>query len=205
MLPTIQWARRVRRGLQAALVVAAGALSVQAQAYTVSLLPAVQTVNMGATVAVQLTVSDLGSLGVGAYDFSLSFNASVLDYVGFTDGLSLGADAFGLDVTEGVGSLVASDVSFVEPLLLAGQQSGRGSLTLFTLFFNAIGAGTSSFGMLSGNLSDVAGTSVEFNFNSASVTVQANTPNPMPVPGTLPLALAGLFAAAVARRRHLLT
>lgn len=199
MLPTIQWARRVRRGLQAALVVAAGALSVQAQAYTVSLLPAVQTVNMGATVAVDVMLSDLGSQGVGSYDFVLGFDSTVLGFDRVEDGFSLGI-ALGLVPTLTGNSLRLIDFSLDDPLWLASQQAG--DLTLFTVYFNAVNVGSSLLNMLTGTLSDVNGGILSFTSNSATVTVQAGTPAPMPEPGTVGLLLAAAVSAALSRRRQ---
>ncbi|NJN36192.1 MAG: hypothetical protein HC794_02970 [Nitrospiraceae bacterium] len=199
MVPTIQWARRVRRGLQAALVVAAGALSVQAQAYTVSLLPAVQTVGVGATVAMDVMLSDLGSQGTGSYDFALGFDNSVLGFDRAEDGLSLGF-AQGLGAVLSGNTVRVSDFSFDDPQQLVSLQAG--TLRLFTLYFNAVGAGSSLVSVMSGNIFDVNGTAVSFGSNAASVIVSPATTNPVPLPGTLPLVLAALAAAAAMKRRQ---
>ncbi len=199
MVPTIQWARRVRRGLQAALVVAAGALSVQAQAYTVSLLPAAQTVGVGATVAMDVMLSDLGSQGAGSYDFVLGFDNSVLGFDRAEDGLSLGI-AWGLGAVLSGNTVEVSDFSLDDPQLLASLQAG--TLRLFTLYFNAVGAGSSLVSVMSGNIFDVNGSAVSFGSNAASVIVSPVTTNPVPLPGTLPLVLAALAAAAAMKRRQ---
>ncbi|KPF60273.1 hypothetical protein D621_02395 [beta proteobacterium AAP51] len=185
--------------MQTALVVAAGAFSVQAQAYTVSLLPAAQTVSTGATVAVDVMLSDLSSQGVGSYDFVLGFDSNVLGFDRVEDGFSLGI-ALGLVPTLTGNSLRLIDFSLDDPLWLASQQAG--DLTLFTVYFNAVNVGSSLLNMLTGTLSDVNGDIVSFTSNSATVTVQAGTPAPMPEPGTVGLLLAAAVSAALARRRQ---
>lgn len=181
------------------LVAASAALAgSQAQAYTVSLTPAAQTVDEGALVAVEVRVSDLGPLGLGSYNFDLGFDAAILGFDRVVDAFGLG-DALGLDVTLNGGSLLVSDFSLDDPLVLLTRQGA--DVTLFTMYFNAIGVGTSALTLNSGILSDVNGDIVSFLTGNATVTVLEQIGGEVPAPGTLALLLAAGFAAAIAWRR----
>lgn len=189
----------VRKCAQGLLIAAAAVLgSTQAQAYTVSLTPAAQTVDQGTVVAVGVSVSDLGPLGLGSYNFDLGFDAAILGFDHVVDAFGLGI-SFGLDFAAGAGSFSVSDFSLEDPLALLVRQAG--DLTLFTLYFNTLAAGTSALNLTAGVLSDVNGDIVSFLTNNATVTVTELTGTPVPVPGTLALLLAAATAAGLARRR----
>ena len=174
------------------LAVSAMLVASQAQAYTVSLTPAAQTVNQGAVVAVGVSVSDLGPLGLGSYNFDLGFDGAIL-------GFDHVVDAFGLDFTSSAGALSVSDFSLEDPLSLLVRQAA--DVTLFTLYFNTVGVGTSALAFGSGILSDVNGDIVSFLSNNASITVLDVVDVPVSAPGTLALLLAAGLAAALTGRR----
>ena len=170
----------------------------QAQAYTVSLTPAAQTVNQGAVVAVGVSVSDLGPLGLGSYNFDLGFDGAILGFDHVVDAFGLGI-AFGLDFTSSAGAFSVSDFSIEDPQSLLVRQAAE--VTLFTLYFNTVGVGTSALAFGSGILSDVNGDIVSFLSNNASITVLDVVDVPVSAPGTLALLLAAGLAAALTRRR----
>jgi hypothetical protein len=191
----------VRKCAQGLLMAAAAVLaSAQAQAYTVSLAPVAQTVETGALVAIDVRVSDLGSTGLGSYSLDLSFDAGILGFDHATDALNLGF-AVGLFVTPAPGTLLLTDVSFDDPALLLTRQGD--TVTLFTLYFNAVGLGTGTLGFNAGSaMADVFGDALTFLTTGATVTVTEHTePGGVPIPGTLPLVLAAAFGAAAVRRR----
>jgi len=190
----------VRRCAQGLLMAAAAMLgSTQAQAYTVSLTPAAQTVEQGAQVAIGVSVSDLGPLGLGSYNFDLGFDAAILGFDHVVDAFGLGI-SFGLDFASAAGSFSVSDFSLEDPLALLVRQAS--DVTLFTLYFNTLAAGTSALNLTAGILSDVNGDIVSFLTNNATVTVtEPPTGTPVSMPGTLALLIAGAVAAGLARRR----
>lgn len=189
----------VRNWARGALVTAASVLAMaQAEAYTVSLTPGTQTVEQGTVVAIGVTVSDLGPLGLGSYNFDLAFDGTILGFDRVVDAFGLGI-SFGLDFTAGAGTFSVSDFSLEDPSALLVRQGA--DLTLFTLYFNTLAAGTSALNLTSGILSDVNGDIVSFLTNNASVTVTEPTGTPVSQPGTLVLLLAAATAAALTRRR----
>jgi hypothetical protein len=182
------------------LATASAALGVsQAQAYTVSLTPAAQTVGLGAQVAVGVSVSDLAGMGIGSYQLDIAFDGAILGFDRVVDAVNLGFSV-GLGFTSGTGLVSVGDTSFDDPLLLLTRQDD--DFLLFTLFFNAIDVGTSALGLTVSALSDVFGTEVAAPLvGNASVTVLDNTGSPASAPGTLVLLLAAAAAAALARRQ----
>lgn len=189
----------VRKWGQGLLLAAVAVLAASsAQAYTVSLTPAAQTVDQGTVVAVGVSVSDLGPLGLGSYNFDLGFDSTILGFDHVVDAFGLGF-SFGLDFVSGTGALSLSDFSLEDPLALLVRQAS--DVTLFTLYFNTVGAGTSALTLGSGTLSDVNGDIVSFLTNNASITVLDVVDVPVSAPGTLALLLAAAAAATLARRR----
>lgn len=191
----------VRKCAQGLLIAAAGLLAfTQAQAYTVSITPADQTVGLGAQVAVGVTVADLGGLGVGNYQFDVAFDGAILGFDRAVDALNLDF-ALGLGFTVGSGVVSLGDTSLADPLLLLARQGD--DVTLFTMFFNTLDVGTSALTLTVAALADAFGIEVAAPLiSNATVTViDGGTGTPVPVPATPALLLAAAFAAALARRR----
>jgi hypothetical protein len=192
----------VRKWGQGLLVAATAMLaSAQAQAYTVSLAPAAQTVTLGAMVAVDVQISGLGATGLGSYSLDLNFDAAILGFDHADDALNLGF-AVGLFATPGVGTVLLTDVSFNDPDALLARQGD--AVTLFTLYFNTLGLGTGELGFSAGGaLSDVFGGAVAFDTAGGSVTVTdgGGTGGEVPSPGTTSLVLAAFLACAAVRRK----
>ncbi len=191
----------VRNWARGALVTAASVLVMsQAEAYTVSLAPAAQTVAQGTMVAIDVVVSDLGT-GLGDYNLNLAFDAGLLAFDRAVDAFSLGSSV-GLFVTQDPGLLLLTDASFDDPELLRTRQ-GNDSLTLFTLYFNTLGVGTAALAFEAGGaLGDVYGNAVQFLTAGGTVTI-TEAGGTVPSPGTLPLVLVAGAAAACAMRRRL--
>jgi hypothetical protein len=189
--------RKWGQGLLLAASVMVGAS--QAQAYTVSLTPAGQTVGLGAQVAVGVSVSDLGGIGVGNYQLDIAFDGAILGFDRAVDALNLGF-ALGLDFVTGAGFVSLGDTSLADPLALLARQAD--DVLLFTLFFNALDVGTSTVNLAVSALGDVFGNEVVAPvIGNASVTVIDNTGTPVSSPGSLVLMLAAAAAAALVRRR----
>lgn len=187
------WAR-------AALVTAASVLAMaQAEAYTVSLTPAAQTVGLGSQVAVGVTVADLGGMGVGNYQFEIAFDGAVLGFDRAVDAFNLDF-ALGLEFSASVGSVLLGDTSLADPFSLLARQGD--DVTLFTLFFNTLDVGTSALTLTVAALADAFGTEVSAPLiNNGTVTVTGGGGgNPVSLPGSLALVLAAALSAAAAGR-----
>jgi hypothetical protein len=172
-----------------------------ASAYTLTITPADQTTTVGSQIGIGITASDFGVAGgLGAYNLDLSFEAGVLGFDRVVDGLGMGTVAFGLDYALNGGVLTLTDTSFDDPATLLASQSA--SFTLFTVYFNAIGEGTSFLSLSGVTLSDALGNAMsEYSLSEGSVTVQGVTA-PVPEPGTLPLIALGGLACLWMQRRH---
>ncbi len=193
--------KRARKWGQGLLVASTLLISAQAQAYTVSVLPADQTVGLGTQVAVAVSASDFGGAGVGSYLLNIGFDSGILGFDRAVDALNLGF-AFGLEFTVSTGFISMADTSLADPdALLTRQDDG---VVLFTLFFNTLSAGTSALDLTVSALSDVFGGAITAPvISGASVTVtDGGTGTPVPAPGTLALLAAAACAAALIPRRR---
>jgi uncharacterized protein (TIGR03382 family) len=195
--PVHRWARTGRRALNAALcglALAAGHGSAGAYALTVS--PFAQTASLGSEVGVALTVADVLPGGLGGYNFDISFDAGILSFGRIVDAQGLGL-AFGLVSVAGAGLLSVADASLESESDLLALQSE--SFTLFTVYFDAVGLGTSALSLDAVAFADAAGNAVSPSAVGGSVTVLPN--NAVPVPGTLSLVLVAALAGQFRRRR----
>jgi len=162
----------------------------QAVAGMISFTPASQTVELGQRIALTIQVSDVLPAGLGAYDFTLRFDPAVLGFASVNDAGNLGM-AIGLAATDVGGGVLLSDFSFELPADLLALQAP--SFDLFTIYFDAIGIGTSA--LLIENLStfDVDGNAMSYAASRASVTVAPPTTR-LPEPASLGLVLLALLA-----------
>lgn len=191
--------------LVALFVITSAAAMQQAQAVPILEFRSVnQTVVQGAQAVVDVYVRDLESELIGAYDLTVVWDANLLalDSVAFDVFLD---SPFSLQSTAaGAGSLNAAEVS----LDLLSNQIGLTEFRLFSLTFDAIGAGTAALWFAPGGLlSDAWGLSLDFLTNGSQLTI-TGPPQGLPEPGTLSLLSAALmlFAfsvmAAGERARH---
>ena len=174
-----------------------------ANAASISIEPASQTTTVGSSLSTTIRISDLsaGSApSLGAFDLNLAFDSAVLSF----SGLSYGS---GLDVL-GLGSIRFSDTS-APGVLNIGEISldaeadlntlQNGAFDLFTVTFQAIGAGTSTLNLQINSLADAAGLDLSASTTNASVSVA-----PVPLPAAAWLLMSGLVGLmGTARRRSL--
>ena len=162
----------------------------------ISFAPSSQTVELGQRFALTVQVSDVLPAGLGAYDFTLRFDPAVLGFAHVDDARNLGM-AIGLAATEVGGGVLVSDFSFELPAdLLALQQP---SFSLFTVYFDAVGVGSSA--LLIENLAtfDADGMALSYAASGALVTV-APPSTRLPEPAALGLVLLALLALACQAR-----
>ena len=191
----------VRRVLARALMGAwlIGAMGA-ASAYDLTVTPATQTTGLGSEISIAVTAADLVPGALGGYSFDLSFEGSVLGFDRVVDGFGMGANSFGLSYALSGNTLSFADTSFDDPATLLSLQGP--SFTLFTVYFDAVGAGTSFLALSGVTLADAFGNGVDFTSYDGSVTVESVV-TPVPEPGTLPLlALGGLALMWVKRRNQ---
>jgi hypothetical protein len=158
--------------------------------------PASQTVGLGQEVALSVQVSDVLPSGLGAYDFTLRFDPTVLGFSRVDDARHLGA-AVGLGATDIGGGVLLSDFSFeLVPDLLALQSP---DFTLFTIYFNALGLGSSTLSIDGLSTFDAVGDATAYDARGAFVTV-APPSTSVPEPGSLGLVAIALLAIALYAR-----
>lgn len=158
-------------------------------------------VHQGQGVDVSVMVSNVSDLY--GYNFSLSFDASLLQAASFTEGSFLSAggstyfDVVGFDNTAGM-------ISFVYGGIGTPGAGVSGSGTLATLHFNAIGTGTSALNFIAADTT-LVNSSIDPSNSTITATLVNNTlavAAPVPEPAHYMMLLAGLAGIAAWRRRQ---
>lgn len=182
------------------------ALTSEAQAITVGIDPATQTIGPGSSTKVALTIAGLGSgtsPSLSTYDLNIAYDPSVITLTGVTFGdpvLSDQLDLFSLgSITSSSdsppGTLNVFELSLDSPSGIDARQAN--AFTLATLSFNALAGGTSPLTLTINALGDANGDPLVTDIASGSITVNA-VPLP-PALGLFVLGLAGLLGRAVVR------
>ena len=178
--------------IQSSLVLALF-VALPAHAVTIAVEPALQTVLVGSTVDVDLTVSGLGDFApdsLGAFDVNVLFDPAVLGLSGVSFGdpvLGDQLDLFGFGSITGVDDTVPGIVGVFEISLdLASDLDTlqAGSFTLATLSFDALAIGSSSVTPVVDALADSMGSRLTAQASSGFVGV-------VPEPGSWTLFLVG--------------
>jgi hypothetical protein len=127
-------------GSIAGAVVALAVMATQSFSTTISINPASSTIGFESIGSVDVAISDLAGVGVGAYDVTINYDPLVLEFDSFKFSTELGiqeVDAFGI-VTPGAGSVNLYNFSFAD---LSGQPD---DFALGTLYFKGIQMGATS-------------------------------------------------------------
>jgi hypothetical protein len=171
-----------------------------ADAVTLALVPeqsTFQAASMGIVDVVASGLTDAVNGGsIGAYDFDITFDPSILAYSSTTFGSGLNVTGQGDIQGSGVtapGKLETLEVSFDTAKDLAALQPD--SFVLFSLTFAGVSSGTSALDLSILSMSDGSGISLGADVHNASVTV-----TPVPLPAAVWLLLSAVGGALGFRR-----
>ncbi len=169
------------------LFIGSGVLA--AQASTITFQPVSQTIALGSSTTVDVTISGLSAgQALGAFDLFVLSNSSILTATSVKFFSYLGAPGSELTgTTFAAGSTEAAETSFESTATLLALQ-GVQPFSLFELTYKGTGVGTSSLTLGSPLiLADGSGTKLAApTVVAGSITVQG-TPSPVPEPSSLAL------------------
>lgn len=177
-----------------------------AEAALVTVSPSAQSVTVGATFTVDVSISALGAgvaPSLGVFDFDFGFDASWLAFQSAAFGAGL--DVLGLGsiqaATPGAGTINLFELSLDSVADLNDLQGD--SFVLATITFVAQAEGAAPFSLSANAFGDAEGNALDVTFGDpGSVTVLAAPDGSIPEPGTYGLAALGLFGAGLASRRR---
>ena len=131
-------------------------LSAVVSATPIEITPAVQVVDLGEQVQVDILVTPDPGILVGAYDFLVNFDDSILAVFGVTFGTALGGpfDSIEDSVDLGGGSLNLWGFSLLGDLTTVQDGS---SFVLASILFDTLAAGTSALDLVGNILSEPPG------------------------------------------------
>lgn len=167
----------------------------QAGAATLTATASPNPANVGQSVAVAVQIIDVPDLFT--YQFSISFDPTVLQAtsVALGDILVTGGTSFG---APGAIDNSAGTISFFYNTLIGPISGVTGSGTLANITFQAVGAGSSTFGFTDIMLLNSGGEDIAFGVANPRVDVSA-----VPEPATYAMLGVGLIGVAALRRRQL--
>jgi hypothetical protein len=172
-----------------------GAMSLQAYAATLSTSASPNPATVGQTIELDVLLSDVVDLYT--YQFSISFDPSVLQVTGVSLGnfLEAGGDTIG---APGTVDNVAGTVTYFYNTLYSPVPGVTGAGTLGHLTFSAVGAGTSALALSDVILLNSGVEDIGYTVAAGPITVSA-----VPEPATYLMFGAGLIGVAALRRRQL--
>jgi len=170
-----------------------------------SFTPDTQTVLLFGQASVDITASNLQDEYIGAFDFGVGWDNSILSLASISFGNALGGGFLSLqseNINNGSGISDLAEVSFLSDLTLL--QTGTADIILATLVFDTLSVGQSVLN-LTGNirgggfLGDENGLLLAADANSGLINVVAS---PVPLPGALFLMGGGLLGLWGVRWRN---
>ncbi len=179
----------------------------QAQAISLEFVPPNQTVDVNDIVMVDIVVTGLEVGGinqiVSSFDLDVTYNPLVLTATSFTYSSALDTGTFG-DLPNDPPLFLNGGVTFITNASLesdADLQLAQGdSVTLGTLFFQAIDSGPSTLDFGFASLGGTNFSLLDFSKGTGNVTVRQPTQNPIPEPSTMLLMGTGSLGLLAWRR-----
>ena len=165
----------------------------QSSAAMVSMSPAIQEVAINDTVLVDVVISGLENLDVGAFDLDLGFDDTVLAYAGYSLGDQLGNVSLGEAIDMSSGDLGSGIVDFAEVSWISDLSFQADSIVVVTVSFTAVAEGSSGLNISIDELGDNFGDPITASVNNGSVVV---------VPEPVTLALMALAGVGLIRRNR---
>jgi len=169
--------------------------------------PSVQSVELGQQAMVDVYVRDLSGNRIGAFDFNVEYDPSVLSLgaVDFAAGLGGSSGSFQSTTTPSSGQVNVAEFSYVFDL--TPFQDGVSDLLLFSINFNALSTGVSTLtfsenvlGFTNGYLVDELGQSIGgVGVGTGQITV-ISPMMPVPAPSSIFLLVVGLLSLGLQRR-----
>jgi hypothetical protein len=176
---------------------AAGALAVP-----IEILPSDQEVELGSQVSVDIVIDPRGDAFIGAYDFIVNFDDTLLSFASAIFGGALGGDSFdsfaGV-IDFGAGQVNLSEFSFLFDL--SGLQD-RQPFILATVLFDTLDIGTSDLYLSDIILGDDFGFPLSAQPVGGRITI-IEPPVSVPEPATWLLLISGLGLLLMRRRQWL--
>jgi hypothetical protein len=184
-------------------------------AVSLSLEPSTQTINVGASAAMDLVISGLAdhaSPSLGAFDLDLKYDPAILSAVSLTFGSYLDLGVLGssrFSDLSTVGIIHVDEVSFEDSIALNDAQPS--TFTLTTLNFTGFAPGTSAVDLSFASLSDELGQSLT-DFSTMRGSILVSRVNGVPDASSSALlflfgviAICGLVSSTAKRRGRLVS
>jgi hypothetical protein len=173
-------------------------LGSHAEATSLSFVPSSSSITMGDSIDIDILLSDLGGLYVGAFDFDVTFNDAILSFDSYSLTDNLGRISLGDADDWSFGDLGFGTINIAEISWLGDLSFQADSFTMATLSFTARTAGSSTLGFGFANISDDLGGLITATIGAGSIDVATA---PVPEPATMLLMGTGIAGLIAARRK----
>jgi hypothetical protein len=160
----------------------------QSWAMSLSFSPSSASIGVGESIDIGIVISGLENADLGAFDFSINYDSTILGFNSYTLGDGLGDIAAGDADDWSLGDDGAGAINLAEISWLWDLSSQSDAFTLATISFTGIGAGTSPLLFSNVTLGDYWGDPLTATSENGSARVTA----PVPVPATIFLMVTGL-------------
>lgn len=153
-------------------------ISSNASAITLSYNPYASSVIVGQSIDIDIVISDMESDYLGAFDFNINYDDSILTFDDYTLGSQLGDISSGDADDWSFGDMGGGIINLAELSWLWDLSFQPDSFTLATLSFTGNSIGSSSLSFSDVILRDDGGSPLSANLESGSVDVTASIPDP---------------------------